>query len=172
MKKYKVGEAYEEIIGHAEGCQFDITDEGAMLAIYFDSPTADEIENFKAEKRFEIRLLDFSDAMMFLVKFGTLNWMDLPYTPHLSKNLSGVKTEPGKGLATTIMLFDTRTGKLESLRLVGLSERFTAQIKKSSENLLRRPFDGIKYNLYLSKLFDRYSTNDFVKMSIPGFKIN
>ena len=172
MKKYEVGKVYPEIVGHTEGCYFDIADDGATIAVYFNRPTAKETENFKSDKRFEIRLLDFSDAMMFLVKFGSLNWMDAPYTPHLSRNLTSIHTEQGKGLATTIMLFDTSTGKLEALRLVGFSERFTAKIKNSVENLLKRPFDKGQYGLYLNTLFSRYSTSDFVKMATPGFKIN
>lgn len=172
MKKYEVGKVYPEIVGHTEGCYFDIADDGATLAVYFNRPTAKEIENFKSDKKFEIRLLDLSHAMMFLVRFGSLNWMDAPYTPHLSKNLTNIKTEQGKGLATTIMLFDTSTGKLEALRLVGFSERFTSKIKNSIESLLKCPFDKEQYGMYLSTLFSRYSTNDFVKMATPGFKIN
>lgn len=172
MKKYEVGKVYPEIVGHTEGCHFDIADDGATLAVYFNRPTAKEIENFKSDKKFEIRLIDFPDTMMFLVKFGSLNWMDAPYTPHLSKNLTNIKTEQGKGLATTIMLFDTSTGKLEALRLVGFSEKFTNNIKNSVENLLKCPFDKGQYGMYLGTLFSRYSADDFVKMATPGFKIN
>lgn len=172
MKKYEVGKVYPEIVGHTEGCYFDIADDGATLVVYFNKPTAKEIENFKSDKKLEIRLLDFSDTMMFLVRFGSLNWMDAPYTPHLSKNLTNIKAEQGKGLATTITLFDTSTGKLEALRLVGFSERFTSKIKSSIESLLKRPFNKGQYGMYLNMLFSRYSTNDFVKMATPGFKIN
>lgn len=172
MKKYEVGKVYSEIVGHTEGCYFDIADDGATLAVYFNRPTAKEIENFKSDKKFEIRLLDLSDTIMFLVKFGSLNWMDAPYTPHLSRSLTNIETEQEKGLATTIMLFDTSTGRLEALRLVGFSERFTDKIEKNVENLLKRPFDKGQYGMYLNMLFSRYSTDDFVKMATPGFKIN
>ena len=170
--KYEVGNIYAEAIGHIEGCYFDISDDGANLYVYFNRPTEKELENFKSEKRFEIRLIELSDIMMFLVKFGDLNWMDSPYTPHLSKNLTKINFEPGKGLSLTVMLFDFSSGVLKQIRFISLSERFTATIKKEAENLLNKTFDHKKYLNSLNILFAKYSTNELVKMSSPGFKIN
>lgn len=172
FKKYEAGNIYPEVKGHNEGCYFDISDEGANLVVYFNRPTKDEIENFKSEKRFEMRLIELSDIMIFLVKFGSLNWMDAPYTPHLSKNLSKINLEPGKGLAVTIMLFDTSSGRLESIRLISLSERFTEKIKKNIDYLMKRHFDKQNYNYSINMVFSKYSTNELAKMSSQGFKIN
>lgn len=137
FKEYKVGNIYPEAIGHNDGCCFDISDAGADLIIYLDRPTQKELENFKSETPFEIRLLELSDIMLFLVKFGSLNWMDAPYTPHLSKNLTELTLDVGKGLAVTIMLFDSSCGRLESIRLVSLSETFTEKIKKNIDSLMK-----------------------------------
>lgn len=172
FKTYEVGKIYTEAIRHSEGCYFDISDTGAKLIVYFDKPTQDEVENFKAEKRFEMRLVEFSEVMMFLVKFGSLNWMDAPYTPYLSPGLSEICTEEGKGLGVTIMLFDTASGRLESMRLVSLSEKFTERISNAVNELKRKPFNNLAYNNSLNNLFMRYSTDDLVKMSSQGFKIN
>ena len=120
----------------------------------------------------EMRLAEFSEIMVFLVKFGSLNWMDAPYTPHLSRGLSEIRTEEGKGLGVTIMLFDTASGKLESMRLVSLSEKFTERISNAVNELRRKSFNNLTYNNLLNMLFMRYSTDDLVKMSSQGFKIN
>ncbi len=172
IKKYEVGNIYQEAKGHNEGCYFDISDEGASIIVYFDRPTKKEIDSFRTEERFEIRLLELSNIMIFLIKFGSLNWMDAPYTPHLSKELTEIKTGKGKGLATTIMLFDTESGKLESMRFIGFSEKFTREISSAINGLLKKQFDKREYASQLNSLFAKYSTNDFVKMSNPGFKIN
>lgn len=172
FKKYEVGNIYSEAKGHNEGCYLDISDEGANLIVYFNRPTKEEIENFKSEKRFEMRLIELSDIMIFLVKFGSLNWMDAPYTPHLSKNLSKLNLEPGKGLSVTIMLFDTSNGRLESTRLISLSEKFTEKIKKNIDGLMKKNFDKQNYNYSINMVFSKYSTNDLVKISSQGFKIN
>ena len=174
FKKYEVGEFYEEAIGHPEGCYFDITDEGAEMIVYFNSPTPKEIENFKSQNRFEMRLIVLSWIMVFVVKFGSLNWMDSPYTPHLSKRLSGPIPEAhdGKGLSLTVMLFDSATGKLKSFRLISLSEKFTNTIKKESDKLLRGNFDKREYEQSIALLFAKYSTKALVNMTNPGFKIN
>ena len=170
LKKYEVGQIYPEVKGHNEGCYFDISDEGANLIVYFDRPTQKEKDCFKAERRFEMRLLEMSDIMMFLVKFDSLNWMDAPYNPHLSKNLSGIQCEKGHGLAVTIMLFDTADGKLEAMRLVSLSEKITHGIQKAYEELIAKPFDRSNYYKCINLVFNRYSTCDLVKMSQTGFK--
>lgn len=172
LKKYEVGKVYKEAIRHNEGCYFDISDAGASLIVYFDTPTQEEIANFKSEERFEMRLLEFSEIMVFLVKFGSLNWMDAPYTPHLSRELNNIQVEKGKGLGVTIMLFDSASGKLESMRLISLSEKFTERIFRSINELKRRPFNNLSYNNSINALFMRYSTDDLVKMSSQGFKIN
>lgn len=171
MTQYQVGNIYQNAIGHEEGCFFDISDSGGTIIVYFDQPEDYEIENFKANSRFEMRLVNFSNVMMFLVKFGDLNWMDCPYNPHLSKNLNHFDDAPG-GLAVTVMLFDTRTGKLEALRLISLSNQFTSKIIKDVLDMLQASFDHRSYLIYLNDLFSRYSTNALVKMSTPGFKIN
>ncbi len=172
LEVYKVGNIYPQAKGHMEGCYFDISDEGGTLLVYFDHPTKEEKEAFKAKERFELRMLEMSDIMMFLVKFGSLNWMDAPYNPHLSRNLSGIRREEGKGLKLTIMLFDTATGKLETLRLVSLSERMTDKIRKAYKELMARPFERSVYDRKIDLVFARYSTNDLVKMSGSGFRIN
>lgn len=172
FEAYTVGSIYPQAKGHMEGCYFDISDVGGTLLVYFDHPTKNEKEAFKMEERFELRMITMSDIMMFLVKFGSLNWMDAPYNPHLSKNLSGIQREDGKGLAVTIMMFDTSTGRLESLRLVSLSERMTDEIRKAYKELMARPFERSDYNRKIALIFGKYSTTALVKMAGSGFRIN
>lgn len=170
LQKYEVGKTYMEAKGHVEGCRFDISDSGATLIFYYDRPTKMELENFKPEKPFEMRMMEFSNTIIFLLKFGNLNWMDAPYTPHLSKDLTCLDLREGEGLAITIMLFDTSNGELKQIRLMSLSYEFTMRIKNGIEKLMRMPFDKMSYYNNINRIFSAYSTNALVKMSRPGFK--
>lgn len=40
---------------------FNLSDDGATMIVFFNRPTSDEIEQFKAEKSFEIRFVERCD---------------------------------------------------------------------------------------------------------------
>lgn len=169
---YEKGERYDFAVGHQEGCYIDMSDSGMSILLYFDHPTEEEIKEVMAGNSLEIRMLPMKESMIFLIKFGVMAWMDAPYSPHLSKNFSGMQPLDGKGIATTITLFDTRTGELKEIRLLSLSNSFSQLIAKNIEEYKKKEFDAKEYYTYISKLFSAYTTKDFVKMSTQGFKIS
>lgn len=48
MYKYEVGQCIENFKNHEEGVQFDISDDGATMLVFFETPTQNEIEQFKS----------------------------------------------------------------------------------------------------------------------------
>ena len=134
MYKYEVGQVVDNFKWHPEGVHFDIADDGATMIAFFQDPTTEEIEQFKSDKKFEIRFTELYGVIMITVKIGSLNWMDAPYSPHLSENLTKFPL-PGtdQGLGLTLMLVDARTGEIKSIRLIGLSERFSKRLIGSSK---------------------------------------
>lgn len=91
--EYKIGQIVQNFKNHFEGVQFDIADDGAIMLVFFQGPTAEEMEQFKSGKIFEIWFVELYDVIIITVKIGNLNWMDAPYTPHLSKNLTMLEDE-------------------------------------------------------------------------------
>lgn len=173
MVLYKIGQVIPEFIGHNEGVQFDIADDGATLLVFFNRPKLDEIEQFKSGHNFEIRYVQIKDVIMMLVKIGSLNWMDAPYTPHLSKNLTRLdQPKQGQGLALTIYLIDSATGKICSMRLVGLSERFTKSLFRDISEVWKKDWDPNEYRMTLNRIFASYTTRVLVKNSVVYCKIN
>lgn len=83
MISYEVGKRYDAAI-RGEGTQFDLADDGAFLAVYFSRPDEKEVAQFGAENPFEFRFVTLQGIMMCVFRIGSLNWMDAPYTPHLS----------------------------------------------------------------------------------------
>jgi hypothetical protein len=137
---FEVGKVSHEFIGHKEDVLFDIDDSGALLLVFFNNPSANEIAQFNENARFEMRLTDFTDVTIFTFKLGSLNWMDTPYTPHLSKNLTRLENvTDDMGYAMTIVLINGVAGKVESLRLISLSTGMSRRIKKSVDVHLERP---------------------------------
>ncbi len=173
MHKYEVGKFVDDFRYHAEGVQFDIADDGATMIVFFQNPDSDEIEQFKSGKNFEIRFSELYGVIMITVKIGNLNWMDAPYTPHLSQNLTKFQLpNEGQGLGLTLILVDAITGEIKHVRLLGLSERFTKQLLGSAMEQKVKEFNSTDYNNSLNKIFSSYKTSQIVKMSRSYCKIN
>ena len=173
MYKYKVGQVVDNFKYHSEGVQFDISDDGATMLVFFQKPTAKEIEQFKPGKNFEIRFTELYGVIMITIKVGNLNWMDAPYTPHLSQNLTKFHLpNENQGLGLTLILIDAITGEIKNIRLLGLSERFTKRLFGVVMEHKIKLFSEEEYGNSLNKIFATYQTNQIVKISKDYCKIN
>ena len=173
MTKYEIGQIYPEFANHKEYVKFDISDEGAVMIVCFDKPTRDEVEQFKAGSSFEMRFTTIYDIMMMTAKIGSLTWMDAPYSPHLSQNLTTFSfPQTDEGLALTLMLFDSSNGKLMHQRLIGLGEKFFKKLLETAMELKMTAFDKSEYDKKLNSIYARYDTKTIVKMSRDYYKIN
>lgn len=167
----EVGQVMQEYKGHAEGVQFNMDDTGATMLVFFNNPTPKEKEQFKSENKFEIRFLDINDAVIITVKIGNLEWMDAPYSPHLSKNLTVLQeiTE-GTGYSLTLVLINSVSGKIETMRLIGLNTRFSQNLRNAILKLREKPFDRTYYRNTLNNIFARFTTKKLVDMSANYYK--
>lgn len=166
MFKYAVGDKIEKYIGRDEGTLFDVDDGGATLLVFFDRPTKDEIEQFRTGRNFEVRFCQLRNIIMITSKIGNLNWMDAPYTPHLSKNLSKFPiVSEGQGLSLTLILIDSSNGEIKSMKLIGLSTKFSQELIAAIMEEKVKSFDLSEYNSSLNRVFTTYTTKEIVKMS-------
>lgn len=173
MKEYKVGQVVKDFIKHQEGAIFDVDDQGASLIVFFNSPTEEEVKQFKSEQRFEIRFTEIYGIIMMTFKIGILNWMDAPYSPHLSKNLTRfVLPSEEQGLGLTLMLVDAATGEIKSIRLIGLSTNFTKKFFGLLMEQKMKEFNVTEYNNSINRIYSIYPTSKIVKMSDIYYKDN
>lgn len=171
VKCYEVGVNYFEAIGHQEGVFFDITDSGIILRIYFCGVTAHEAGQFRSEKPFEMRLAGLRDIIFLLFKFGELNWMDAPYNVHLSLNLTKLELpSDGLGLAMTVQLFDTFTGKLHCNRFLSLSTEMSRKLIKMVEEQKRKPFNVKEYFNDINSIYAAYPAKKLARMADCYYK--
>ncbi len=173
MKEYKVGQVVKDFIKHQEGAIFDVDDQGASLIVFFNSPTEEEVKQFKSEQRFEIRFTEIYGIIMMTFRIGILNWMDAPYSPHLSKNLTRfVLPSEEQGLGLTLMLVDAATGEIKSIRLIGLSTNFTKKFFGLLMEQKMKEFNVTEYNNSINRIYSIYPTSKIVKMSDIYYKDN
>ena len=162
MVRLGVGEYLEgSPKNYAEGVKFSVSDGGGELIVFFQRPTAREIEQFKTGK-IKFGYYTYKNIIMLLVKIGELEWMDAPYSVHLSKNLTKLHNiEDGQGLGTVIMLVDALGGEVKTLKLVGAPTRLTRGLFDAIEKQKEMPFDD--YDKNMNYLFRTYSTKELVK---------
>ena len=173
MYKYEVGKIVPEFANHEEIVQFDLADDGAFMLVFFKNPKKKEIAQFSSGNSFEIRMTKIKNIIFLMSKIGNLNWIDAPYNPHLSLNFTQF-TLPSNdmGLGLTLILIDAVTGRIESLRLLGLSERFTRDLLGEVMDESVNEFDHDEYLHNVSEIYRRYTTKDLVKLSGSYCKIS
>lgn len=169
----EVGQVLNKMIGKSEGAFVDIDDAGMQIFVNFSRPMPDEIEQFKQGKDFEIKFVTLQNIIMFTFKIGNLNWMDAPYTSHLSFNLTRElpQFKEGEGLSAMLILTDAATAKVVSLRMMGLSTRFSNSLVQEVNAQKSKIFSVDEYNRNLSQIYAKYNTKDLVKMSSDRCKI-
>lgn len=168
----KVGAIYPMEIGKAEGVMFDVDDCGIYVKVRFNSPTSKELKQFDSGKPFRMKLLEFRNIIFPLFKFGNLNWMDAPYSVHLSRNLTHLEVpEEGMGMKMTIVLFDTRTGMLCKCRMIGLSTDMTKKLIEMIQEQKEKPFNKSDYDRNLRGIYATYPTKKLVDMATGSFRL-
>lgn len=144
-----------------DGVQFDMTDGGGVLGIFFSRPRASEKKSFQSGLSLRFRVVD--DIIFLLVRMGMDQWMDAPYNRHLSRNLTHLeRPAEGMGLAVHAMLVDASTGVLVAQKLVGLSTDGSNALIDAIQAQPKIP----DYDIRLQRVFNRYRTTDLLEGAV------
>ncbi|MGI6117848.1 MAG: hypothetical protein ACOYBC_05605 [Bilifractor sp.] len=172
MEEYKVGKTYVDAIGRNDELIFDITDSGIIIPVYFNRPNQNEIDQFKSGHGIKMAYVDRGNVLIILMKFGALHWMDAPYSPHLSKQLTRLpdKVENEEGFAAHLLLFDTANGELKTQRLFSLRSKMSNDLIRETKKLLNKPFDRNAYDADIQSAY-RYRTSELVKQARQIYEI-
>lgn len=105
---------------------------------------------------------------------GLLSASDIAFTIHLCpedcKKIESL--DEGKGYACTIVLTEQRTGIIESMRYVSLSNNMSEKLNKCMKDQLERPFNNNIYSQVVDKLQRTYSAKELLRYSIAYSKFN
>lgn len=171
FEQFKVGQLYKSgVTNYTECTKFDFMQSGAILEIYFNRPTGDEIQDI-TRGRFEIGFYENKDIIFMLFRFGCMNWMDAPYTVHFSAPFKFEELNPGIGYGLSIFFIDAATGILRGIRYVGLSTEFSHKFKNAVELQRQLPFNNSNYIESLNIITQNYSTRDLVQRASAWCKI-
>nr|DAG39606.1 MAG TPA: hypothetical protein [Bacteriophage sp.] len=162
---FEVGKPFHGLDKHPEGAVFEMTEGGPILFCNYIAPTQAEIEAFQAGKRAEFRLVRLGGILFVLSRFGSLPWVDSPFTIQLSRAAAIPEIPEGSGYGLTIVLLDKATSIVKSLRLIGLSTDFSRALRDEVLSDASKPLDIVEYYASVNEVMRRYSTKDMVKMS-------
>lgn len=168
LTKIEVGKVLNTQLPDKDQCVMNMDSSGLSLLINFDNPTTNEIEQMKAEQPFEIRFVALNDIIYFTIKFGTLQWIDAPYSPHLS-NLGAAWeeiTDDRLGYSLTIILTDARTRIVKNIRFVGLGNTFSKKLYESVKFVSSQTFDIINYDKALRAITYKYTSAQLANMAV------
>lgn len=166
--RFEIDGKYPNTKGKPDGVLFDIDDGGGQLLFLMDSPTEAEIKNVRYGS-IDFALFESRNIIFLLAKFGELNWIDTPYSVHLSKTYKLRKITEGEGLSTLIMLVDTRTETIKTLRLVSFSTEFTRSLFSLIEKQNEKQIEN--YDANLSYIYATTQTEKMVAQAIAKFSL-
>ena len=111
------------------------------------------------------------DQGYILSKAGGQPWQDAPFTPHYARVKEYPLPSGNLGYSLLLMMTDAASGRIQSLRLIGLGHDFSVKLREVIMESLEKPFDNDEYNAKIDKVYRTYSTKDLLRFSIARFKI-
>lgn len=170
MTTYTVGTRYPEFATGADIIRSAVTASGITLTVSLAGISASEEAQFRQGAPFEIRFCTVRGVFFWLVKFGDMDWMDAPYNPALGEPVELDLIDDSEGYALTIMLFDSTTGELHNVRLIGLGTDFSRAVRREIQGLLAEPLPAYLYDNALAAVMAAYPTRDLVRMARHRYK--
>lgn len=166
VSKLEVGKPYKEgVTRYNQGIKFDFTQAGGNLYLFLNKPAMSEIESIKNGK-LQVGFCTRGEAIFMLFKFKGMEWMDAPYTVHLSKKLESLEQlDIGMGYSLMIHLVDASNGILKVLRLVGMSTSFSSKLRKALMQQQQMSFNNARYDACIGDVYGRYTTDHLVQLA-------
>ena len=162
---YEVGKRYPEFISRQDNPRCGFADNELIVTVSLGHITSHELEQFQSETQFEIRYVILNKLCFFLLKFGDMEWMDVPFSPCIGKSFALQNVKPNQGYACTVMVFERTTGELKHQRLIGLGELFSRDLQRDLEELKEKGMSVEEYMSNLMVVQSTYSTKELVRMA-------
>ena len=162
---FNVGQSFPDQIGTPDRNLFDFANDGTILFMTLNKPTLAEIRQIRSgEKRF--RMTCFPGVLWMTFKFGTLDWAEAPFSPHLCKqadlprNLSFASTD------VHIVLVDSSDGEVKYYERLEYNDAFTAALRTGVILLLGEEFSPEEYDMTLDAVQAIYSAEQIAQKAV------
>ena len=149
-----------------EGVTFSVEQYTMLLVYRFRHPSEEERRAFR-EGKVSFGIASLRNTLFVLSRFGTLAWMDTPYSTHLSDTVKSFPPlSPGQGYAIDAFLVDCADNTLVEHRLLHLE---TAAAEKVRDIILedqeRTDFTPEGFERSVQEVYRGYSPRDLVKVA-------
>lgn len=161
IRHLEVGQLFEPGKTRYQECiKFECTQSGPMLLMFFDQPSNKEVDYIKSGK-FQTKFYEYEEVIFMLFKFGSLSWIDAPYSVHLSQPFEFAEEleQENIGLGLQIYLIDATTGILKAMRLIGLGHDYSLKLRDAILKQKGKAFDLDAYDFKISEIYKRYNTD-------------
>lgn len=164
------GSVIPDQIGAPDRCVFDIHNSGSILLVTLNNPTEYELCQFEDGPRV-IRLTRIENAMWLTFCFGELNWMEAPYTPHLTAQAEMPGAIQRACADFMISVVDTVDGMVKYCRRFYFSPEFSNAFCSVATTLYNQDFNREEYDELLNLVQQQYSTEEIARAAMAECRL-
>lgn len=164
LHAYRVGQLYnDQRTTWPEAGQYQFRAGGHELLLFWRSPSEREVRDV-ARGDAEFALYVAPPLLVFLYRFGRMDWSDAPYSWHLVPAAERTLPEPAHlaepHALLSVVLVDAESGIIRSLRALSMQPAFTAALSLAIRDQAAEPWDTARYDAALAELYRRYPHSD------------
>ncbi len=163
MATRKVGEVFDPAYNrYDEGSRYAYAGEGHELVLFWNGPTAAEVEGFRVQPM-ETGLFTHGPAAFLLYKIESVcEWSDVAFNIHLVPEAERElpKEEPGDRARLRLTLVDAEDGVIRAKRIVSLDKVMTQALKHTMAEQAAAPFNRLVYEGTVQEVYGRYADSD------------
>ena len=154
------------------GAHFNFDRTGCELISIMDSPTHEEISDFKAGTRAVFGLYKKGSVLFLLFKFGNQPWCDAPFHMHIKGEFKGQIPEdykPGSFLSLIVILVDSSGNRNTAIgfRDITFRQEFSRRLVEAGKTQIANPISRHDYEKEILRTYSLYpSSEDMVRNAL------
>lgn len=162
---YQVGQRIPEWANRIDGCIMEYDDMSGLTLYYFlNSPNETEAASFLCDRPFQITFTPITDVGFFCFRIGQLPWSDCVFSPNAYSRRPALEPiAPRKGYALTVLLIDSSSGEIKSIRLIGLGSDFSIKFREWCLEVLDKEVSNEHYAAVTQSVFQRYNSAELAQ---------
>ena len=152
---------------HPEGTTYHIHCGIHELALFHRNPTAAEKNRFNNAPA-QMALWNNPPVLWIAVKFGSLDWIDAPYTVHLTHPDSRTMPElkpPEERYPLTMLYVNADGGDIEAIRVATMSPAMSRDIRRISQEQEAEKYDPENYERSLRTTMEQYEPRQIARLA-------
>lgn len=152
---------------HPEGTTYHINHGIHELALFHRNPTAAEKSQFNNAPA-QMALWNNPPVLWIAVKFGALDWIDAPYTVHLTHPEARAMPElksPEERYPLTMLYVNADGGNIEAIRVATMSPAMSRDIRRIAEEQKSEKHDPERYDQSVKLTMEKYEPQQIARLA-------